>query len=425
MRANPADTMLDAITLECYQDMQSQGKMISLPEIDDKSSLGKGLSQLWRDNAASFENAETASPDLPSCKFQTCTFAEAILIQVRRTGKQMQRELQQLATNNLLMVFGVLCLCLLVSPGSLSATLIHPVNALFGVSLMQGIAALRLFGGAERAVGWREAGASVSMFCYFAGRDIMASLEMFLGALAFTAVYWPLGTMVFGFWDFLRVSFAHIYAVWGMSYIWSVIFDSSSAQMISVVSTFVCQLIGGLAQPDFATMSKALGKNGVYLMALTPSRWSYSAFVTYHIENHNEFTNQLVDWFTRSAIQPAGFPMSFLAANSWSCENQTSGNVSSVVRIRWQGSEDRDVPPIACVCGSRQLMLLGITYRIIARVALVATSKKKATGGAGLFVTAGHQSEASTGPMISLMLKLFCVLLIIVLHLAMMLLLQT
>ena len=63
----------------------------------------------------------------------------------------------------------------------------------------------------ERHVGWRECSVGVNMVFYFAGRDMAALVDILLGSMVFSLVYWTMGPLQVSSLTLLEASFAFLY----------------------------------------------------------------------------------------------------------------------------------------------------------------------------------------------------------------------
>lgn len=396
--ANPADTVMDIISLDSAKAMVARSALkVDAEALADPTAFGTFLAQRWRASAFRFGPAdEEAVANLPELSVPRSTWGEAVVTQVRRSLLQTRREWMQFAALAVLLTIGLCSLVVgLPADQKFANVLGQPCFGLFLLLMLQGVNAQRIFGGAERVVGWREASSGVSMIFYFAGRDIAALVDIFMSSVVFTAVYWPIGPLHVTQHTMLWVTFAFTYTTWGLNYIWSVALPSNAAQMVSVVTSFVCFLLTGV-QPSFSTVSERYG--GIFLMALSPIRWAYGHLMWKHIEAGSEFSNPMIQYLSAAHLQDMGMPLHYLSGNStllsepWTCPTNPQ---FLYVGLRWIGcrtdlglnacNNDRpgmmDLPSNSFVCSTKQLFLMGAYYRFVALVCLNLTAKAHATGG--------------------------------------------
>lgn len=433
-QANPADYFLDAITPLAVEELVKEQRMAPLwegPRPPSRAAFGQALADKWRRfGVQEFDPEDARTYGLnPNLDISTCTWGEELFVHMKRAAIQFRREFSTALSNIFLLVFGLCCLCFGNPPKGPADDLAHPLLALFLASLLQGVAAQRVFGGAERAVGWREAGSSVRMVFYFIGRDLTALVEVLLGAVTFSMLYWPFGPLLVSFQGMLWVSFALIYVVFGMNYVFSVLLPAQSAQMMAVIAAFLGWLLSGV-QPSFIDLVQLAGGNGAYIVALSPLRWAHGNLMCQHAVDHvTQLANPITQLMISDKLNTMGIPLPWVSQVGWSCDNlyagyQNTGRPPSI-HTRWIGNPTTGTPPPnGLVCSSKQLLLLGIFYRVWALVCLLMVSRQKALGGGKLVDTAGSagKREACTGYLLRAFLRLFFVAFI---NLQMILLLQT
>ncbi|CAJ1417278.1 unnamed protein product [Effrenium voratum] len=385
-KANPADIFLDSITLDAAADMMDRGQM-KLDGIDMRSfkSFGQSLADLWSLRREAYQvSRHKMEVPLPALGLGTCSWGDEIFVHMKRAAVQLQRDRLQVLWNNLLLVFGLVIYCVCAPAKTPSQELVHPLLALFLLLLTQGVAAQRVFGGRERFMAWREAGAGLNTFLCFFGRDITALAEVLLATVFFTAIYWPLGPLQCSHHTVFWVSFCFVYAAFGMNYICSIFMEPDTAQMMAVVISFLSFLLAG-CNPPFRDLIHVPFHLGTMLMALSPLRWAYGCFLMYdHMVNkHSSFGNPIVQLGAEGPLQERGFPLEWVLNTGW-----TRG-ISSI-RSDWEGQPCARAgdtkcadfrPPNAFVCDVTQLLLLGIYFRALALLSMVITSRQKAGGG--------------------------------------------
>jgi len=267
----------------------------------------------------------------------------------------------------------------------------QPLLALFLLMLVQGVAAQRVFGGAERVVAWREAAVGNNMLLYFLGKDLASFIQIYFASAVFACVYWPLCPLQVSYHTMLWLSFAFNYAVWGMSYIWSIALEPSTAQMVAVIMSFVSFLMAGL-EPFFSELVAVGDGFLIRYIALSPIRWAYGFLLMDHIvEKANEFRNPLIRYNFEGFLSASGMPLDYLFDNNHTCAANGISSHSTVSRWRGcngdlnatnAGCEPGEVrPPNGLLCSVTQLYLLGGLFRFVALICLQDISKKHAKGG--------------------------------------------
>jgi len=383
-KANPADVFLDAISWDPENPLTKEDPENPLT----KEAFGTSLAERWSANR--IPEADTVEVPLPDLEVVTCTWGEEAFVQMKRAAVRFQRDWQQIFTNHVLMVFGLVIFCV-ATPEDPESAFFHVSLALFLVMLTQGVAAQRILGGHSRCVVWREAGVRVSTALCFVGCDVAALADVTLSAALFTAVYYSMGPLLSSHHTIYWVSFAFTYAVFGLNYIWSVLMSSDSAQMMAVVSTFMAFLLAG-TQPSFADMARLGGNSGIglNLMAISPLRWAFGALMYDHtIRKDSIFANDLVQELFKQKFEDLAMPVDWVRSRDkpWKCDRSC--------RERWQG--DKSTPRISFVCGVTQLFLLGAFFRALALLCMLVTAQLRAQGGGSLFGAGTQTAEVGRG----------------------------
>jgi len=262
-----------------------------------------------------------------------------------------------------------------------SDELLNPSLALFLLMLTQGVAAQRVLGGNTRYVVWREAGTAGNSALCFIGRDLASMIETLLAAIIFTSIYWTWGPLLSSHHTVFWTSWALVYAVFGLNYIWSVLLSPDTAQMMAVVTAFLAFMLAGL-QPPFANMIALENGNemGPRIMALSPIRWAFGRLMHDHtVLKQSVFDNPMVRFLAKSKLDELGMPLDWIHANNWKCTGSC--------QARWSGDKNNGVPSISFVCNLTQLVLLGIYYRAVALLCMTVMAHLKSQGGGSLFGT--------------------------------------
>jgi len=382
-RANPADVILDVITLESAVLVMAEGGMTQAPQEAtlSKKAFGSWLADLWRANIAT--QVSQAAVPWPALQVHSTNWGEVVFIHMKIATLQFRRDGLKILANNLLLVFSLLAYCFCAPSKSPADELLNPGMALFLLTLTQGVASQRVLGGNTRYVVWREAGAAGNTAICFVGRDLAAMLEVLLAAVIFTAIYWTWGPLLSSHHTVFWTSWALVYAVFGLNYVWSVLLSPDTAQMMAVVTAFLSFMLAGL-QPPFASMMRLEnGKEiGPRIMALSPMRWAYGRLLHDHtVLRPSVYRNSMVRSLAKGKLDDLGMPLEWIHANNWTC-----GKASC--QARWSG-DGGEVPSISFVCNITQLLLLGIYYRAVALLCMSVMAHLKSQGGGSLFGTSG------------------------------------
>jgi len=225
---------------------------------------------------------------------------------------------------------------------------------------------LRLFGGEERQVAWREA--SVSSLSHvlftFIGKDISSLVEITLAAVVFTLAHWPLAHSFASGTDLFEVGFGIIYCIWGLNHFLAIVCPPSVGMLVAVILSFLSFLFAGI-KPEAKVIASSLGGYGIFLLLASPVRWAMSQWLFLHVTGLGStymepaFVDQADAIFTKRGY----------SLHAATCPNHTQG-----VAERWANQS-------GWVCHSGHLLLLGILFRFIAVIALLFTSSAKASGG--------------------------------------------
>lgn len=396
--ANPADIMMDAVTPEAAADMMHTGRMLPLVPLADLPSLealkfGQLLGAKWKKHADDYEQVELSGMDvpLPNLHPLTCQWGQETWVQMKRALMQTRTTFfQSLAFNACLLTFAILSLCLLAPPKTFQDSLTHPAASIFVVTATQGVAGMRVFGGPERFVAWREAGTGIRIMLYFFGRDIVALIEIALSATIFCLVYGPMGPLIVPRHVMFWMAFALIYCVYGMAYVVSIVLEENTAQLSVVLLSSLSLAFAGW-NPQFVKLIRAPGGVGMFIMALSPIRWAYGFIIHQHLTGGTSFSNPLVQLLSSTITPQLGLPFTWMR----NATDHGFDYCAVPTRERWLGSdpmsEDAEVPPISLVCGLTQLFLLGAYFRFVALLSLFTVSEMRAAGGGSIITVAGAE----------------------------------
>jgi len=303
----------------------------------------------------------------------------------------MKRNVGAQLTLSGLLSLGVLIVVIAIPPKKIDNIIAQPMFALFFLMLVQGVAAQRVFGGPERFVAWREAGVGFNMLIYFIGKDIAALAEIYFNSGIFALVYWPLCPLQCSYHTVFWCTFAFNYAVWGLSFIWSIATEPAVAQMLSVLASFVCFLLAGL-QPTFVDLVSIQYGALVPTMAMSPIRYAFGFLMMDHAcgtARTSEFKSPYIRFMSREALLKKGMPLDWVFDNEWSCtgrtdnplgmESQWSGCLEDTTNPHCKPGEIR--PPNGLMCTVCHMYLIGILFRFVALICLMVLCKKHGKGG--------------------------------------------
>jgi len=395
--ANPADIMMDAMSMESAKKM----KLIvgtTAADLESNETFGEFLDRTWDTHADQPNSkwygvkAKIGKRPLPDITPQRSHWGAQCHSQLIRAAIQSCRCWRHHVLMNVIMMTGVFAV-ISGLPRSSSQLLFFQVSfAYLFLMLANSMAGLRVFGGNERFVAWRESGVRINTFFYFCGRDMIALVEIGISAAVFTMVYWNFGPVLCSQHQMFSATFAFTYMAYGYSFLLSILMEASTVQMVSVLLCFAWWFLAGLEPalqiiammyPDYRTM---------YLMALSPVRWVHGYLFTYHFANmqDQQYRNKLLQSFLRIQMEGAAYdikPMEVTNLTDWNCATRPL-----TVRNRWSGEETsgfgdsrRWGTPIGFNCNLTHLCLMGLLLRMLTVVLHTALCKVKARGGGSLF----------------------------------------
>lgn len=394
---------MDAITLDSAKHLASDGHM-GVPEValTDTGPFGEWLAQRWTEVGCKYAVDPLAAwAHLPQLSPERCRWGDAVLTHLKRAALQIRREVHNHLVYTCMLGSGLFIVVSSIPAGQLDTVMMQPAFALFFMSLVQGVAAQRVFGANERFVSWREAGVGMNTIVYFLGKDLASLVEIYFGAAVFSTVYWPLSGLQSSQHTVFWCSFAFNYAVWGLGFIWSIMFEPSAAQIITVVTSFIAFLLCGV-QPRFAELLASSHGFMLRLMALSPVRWAWAFLLMDHVDPQSrrgsEFDNAMIRDLAGGTLDEYGMPLKYMYGNVpvLGCQNCPTMTLED----KWLGctrfgqasrntcSESPGRPPNGLVCTLKHLFLLGIYYRSVALICLIVISRRRAKGGSSMEVWA-------------------------------------
>merc|ERR1711972_758432 len=99
------------------------------------------------------------------------------------------------------------------------------------------------------------------------------------------------------------------YAVYGSSFVWSVVYEPSTAQLISIVFCAMAFMATGVMIPSFELFAQY--DLGIYAMMLSPLRWAYGFLMRLHVKALGDagIANPFLANFLGSFMEERGFPL--------------------------------------------------------------------------------------------------------------------
>lgn len=375
--ANPADVLLDAIQApEAFADAWPQHAAIELEGQPRPKPQGR---------------AYFARQRVP--------FFRAILIYMDRSTRQSMRAATTILTNQGLCVVAMVILTFIVPYERVDQFLMQSVFASLFLMLLQGVAAQRIFG-ADLLITWREARVGMPMVSYFIAKDLAALFEVTLASIVFTAAYGSLSGMLQPLPVLFAGTWAFVYAVYGLSYVYSIVLSPGAAQMCAVVLSFIAFCMCGVNDPPLSQMSSMFNGRGWMIPALSPIRWHFGYMLTNEARQLTELTKQGASW----TLLLKGYDLQWLDE----CDGgrvKTGDQAVFMLGEAW-------VQNRGWVCSIAPLLLLGVIFRFLAGVCLVLVVNAQTSGWArfwgtseaGLWKIAGHLLVLLMGTFVALFL---------------------
>jgi ABC-type multidrug transport system ATPase subunit len=375
---NPADTILDAITFETACEMVESGDLDKdsfAADLGSGDSFGRSLAKLW----LKVGSPMFAVPD--AAKRINAAQAKNMLKTTGQSIHWSQARVAHLDRSFLLLYrirFRVVIFVLLTMVAGTAPFLafgFHPLDlgmgfvngaqlSILGGILVQGIAGLQALSGEEIAVARREGAAGLNMGYWFLSKQLVNLLEIFPAGVAWSALVWRLSGTTASLWDISLLGFSMFYCQWGLAYLWSVLVEPATAQILVVLSTFVLQLSSGMA-PDLSTFVGDKGdpnKMLIFLPLVSPQRWAMGHFFHLHFSSD-------------------GYPKVNLRNVIGSAENQIPGGIRFSSECPRQASLLRWIDGNGMVCSAWPLIFLGIVFRMVVQIILMVQANVHTNGG--------------------------------------------
>jgi len=259
--------------------------------------------------------------------------------------------------NQVLCVGMVTVLCSTIEYQYFDRFMMQAAFAALFLMLLHCIAAQRVFG-PDLLVTSREARVGGPMVAYLVAKDLAALFEITLSAIVFTAAYGILSGVHFSLARLFSGSWAFLYSVSGMSYIYSITMSPGSAQMCGVGSSVIAFCMAGSFNPLLPDLVGMLGGRGWMLPALSPVRWLYGFLLTAEAGHLTEFSRSVYE----DHLRQAGYDLSHLDM----CQANLLGRKETDHTLKQDWLEGR-----GWVCSAAPMLLLGIIFRFLAGLCLL------------------------------------------------------
>lgn len=345
---NPADVLLDAI---------------QPPRAD-------AFAEAWR-TFAPHPCADEAKEAPAAFYRQRPPFFRAVLIYMDRSMLQCLRAYDSLVINQALCIATTWVLCFVLKYERLDQFVMQSAFAALFLMLLQGVAAQRIFG-ADLLVTWREARVGMPMVAYLVAKDLAALFEVTLSAAVFTATYGSQSGAQLQLHQLLAGSWAFVYAVFGLSYIFSIVLSPGAAQMTAVVASFLSFCVAGVYQPQLPEIAAQLNGRGWMIPALSPVRWLFGFLLTAETGHLTAITR------TGSAgtLRGKGYDLKYLEQ----CTSSALGVDGNIFTLQQAWENNR-----GWVCSTAPLLLLGVIFRFLAVICLMLYVHAQTSGWARFF----------------------------------------
>merc|ERR1711957_107770 len=178
-------------------------------------------------------------------------------------------------------------------------------------------------------------------------------------------------------------TWAFVYSVYGLNYIFSVLLSQSAAQMSAVCVSFLAFSVAGINQPELPQLVALVGGRGWMLPALSPIRWFWAYLHTVQMSGQSDVVKEAADgWMTAK-----GYSMEALeqCSSNWASADPSIFTLADA----WSSAQ-------GWVCKTDHLLFLGLLFRFVAALCLVEKVKiSKDTGLTNLVARAFGLLQAS------------------------------
>merc|ERR1719469_1699481 len=161
---------------------------------------------------------------------QTPSFFLSLLVFLDRGLLQVIREWKKLLANQILVVACTCLLCVVLTSEELGEYQLQTGFVSLFLMLIQGVAAQRVFG-SELLTIKREAGVGMRVLAFFTAKDLTTFLEISLSSAVFATTFSTFSHTQIPIKVLFPATWAFVYSVYGLNYIFSVLLSQSAAQM--------------------------------------------------------------------------------------------------------------------------------------------------------------------------------------------------
>ena len=288
--SNPADVLMDLIahaakTSEALAEAQAASpRALPTPRGLDTT---QGLERLWTTHGVPLPESDDYDA-VRLKKRSTMLWPIAMVVFFVRATVQLQRRLWAMMLTYFLTLVGTVLLCLAFDQGEPGDFIIAFSITLLLLSLLSGIAALRVFG-QERDVTAREAAAGMKLVPFFFGKAIAAIVEQLGMALIYAAAFSLFGSTRVSFWDLFLTVFPFVTAAYGIMYTPSFLLQPAKAQLTAIIIAFLCYLFAG-GDPPFITLWRVVPLR--IIVVADPMHWAFGYLVTADVRLQSLFLRQ-------------------------------------------------------------------------------------------------------------------------------------
>jgi len=324
-------------------------------------------------------------------------FFRAALIYMDRAMLQSLRAKREILASQGLCMSTTALLCFLLPYERLDQFMMQCTLAALFLMLLQGVSAQRIFG-ADLQITWREARVGMPMVAYFISKDLAALFEITLSAAVFTATYGSVSGVMMWFPSLFAGTWAFVYCVFGLNYVFSIICSPGSAQMCAVVSSFLAFCMSGIIQPALPEMAAMFAGRGWMIPALSPVRWMYGYLLTHEVR----FQTPLTLSNARGFLETRGYDLDFVHECLHDPLGITEDSIGSLQEA-WLHSR-------GWVCSVGEMLLLGIIFRFLAGLCLSLQVQAQTSGWARFFGQSDRGAWKLAGHLFTLVVGSFLLL---------------
>lgn len=367
---NPADIFLDAIQVSHH--------------IDD-------FAQIWCDRRPKVSQYPKTSKEF--FHRQPPPFFRAVLIYMDRSLLQSLRAHNFMIMHQGLCIGTIMVVCTVLTYERLDQFIMQSAFASLFLMLLQSVASQRIFG-ADILVTMREARVGMPMVAYLLAKDLAALFEITLSSAVFTAVYGSQSGSQIDLPTLFAGSWAFVYCVFGLGYIFSIVLPNASSQMCLVVISFLCFCVAGVYQPQLPEMAAYFGGRGWMIPAMSPVRWLFGFLLTAEVSHLTDISRR----GAAGSLSHKGYDLKYLDQ----CTSSTLGMDISTYTLKQAWLEKR-----GWVCSPAPMLLLGVIFRFMAGLCLMLAVYAQTSGWARFFGQSSVGSWKLAGKLFSLLIGFF------------------